>query len=146
MLSISDDVEHLYRTYVSNNLEKNPLDKSYAISYFFFSNCFFYIQIFYLLTVSLSSIFCSYVFLSIFAFDCVYQRFRDSLRPSGEVYDDFMAIFVQLFNSSYLDVIACHMPLKKIILQPFLVVSCFLIFLLNANNNVEMKFSNVIIL
>jgi hypothetical protein len=128
MLSISDDVEHLYTTYVSNNLEKYRPHKSYAIVYFSFINYLFYIQIICILIVCFSSIFCRYIFVSIFGFNCVYQRFRDSLRPSGEVYDDFMAIFAQLFNSSYLDVIACHMTLKKIILQPFLVVSCFVIF------------------
>uniref|UniRef100_A0A0A8XXG6 Aminotransferase-like plant mobile domain-containing protein n=1 Tax=Arundo donax TaxID=35708 RepID=A0A0A8XXG6_ARUDO len=53
------------------------------------------------------------LFINICGFHCSYLRFRQSLKAKGQVYDDVMGLFVQLFNLEYLDIPESRFSRKK---------------------------------
>ncbi|KAL6657460.1 hypothetical protein ACP70R_005240 [Stipagrostis hirtigluma subsp. patula] len=64
-------------------------------------------------------------FVVIGGFHSSYERFRDSLRPRGHVFDDVMALFVQLFNIDHKHAPDSRIEPKKIAFSPFLTSKLF---------------------
>ncbi|KAL6650913.1 hypothetical protein ACP70R_009838 [Stipagrostis hirtigluma subsp. patula] len=59
-------------------------------------------------------------FVAISGFHSSYERFRDSLRPRGHVFDDVMGLYVQLFNMDHKICPDSRLEPKKIAFSPFL--------------------------
>ncbi|TVU26672.1 hypothetical protein EJB05_29227, partial [Eragrostis curvula] len=63
----------------------------------------------------------SVVFVKISGFHCSYYRFHSSLHERGFIYDDLMAVFIQLFNPEYRKASGSSSSRKKIAFTPFFV-------------------------